>query len=375
MTDIAPSTAHPPDADTLAQAFARWNAAPVHRTRFLRAWLHNTDLKAGRARPEDHFPKHMRAEAPALLAALRGLVHTVSEHPAEDGARRALLGLTDGQAVETVLLPREGVCVSTQIGCAVGCRFCMTGRDGLLRQLRSTEIVAQVVWARARAPLRKVVFMGMGEPAHNLDQVIQAIQWLGQEGGFAHKQLVFSTVGDLRAFTALRQHRVQPALALSLHTSRADLRETLLPKAPRLSPEALVEAADAYAVATGYPVQYQWTLLDGINDTEEELEGIERLLKGRRGMLNLIPFNQVDGSEYRRPPGEHAAAMARHLNRRGIYTRLRQSAGQAVEGGCGQLRARVQASRADRHIPIMLHPEDTPASAPAAGARSQTAAN
>jgi 23S rRNA (adenine2503-C2)-methyltransferase len=216
----------------------------------------------------------------------------------------------------------------------------MTGRDGLLRQLGSAEIVAQVALARGMRPVKKVVFMGMGEPAHNLDAVLEAIDLLGTAGGIAHKQLVFSTVGDERAFERLPQGRVKPALALSLHTTRGDLREQLLPRAPRLVPALLVERADAYARATGYPVQVQWTLLEGVNDGDDEIEGIVRLMRGRPMMLNLIPYNAVEGLPYRRPQWEQAAEMTRRLNRQGVLTRLRRSAGQDVDAGCGQLRAR-----------------------------------
>jgi len=133
-----------------------------------------------------------------------------------------------------VLLPRGGLCVSTQVGCAVGCVFCMSGRDGLQRQLGSAEIVAQVVLARRRRAVNKVVFMGIGEPAHNLDNVLEAIQLLGTQGNIGHKNLVFSTVGDLRVFERLTQGKVKPALALSLHTTDAALRARLLPRAPQI---------------------------------------------------------------------------------------------------------------------------------------------
>ncbi len=324
----------------LRQALADCGAGPQHAARFLRAWLWNQELRAGRALPENHFPRALLERSPGLRQGLSGLARLVSDHPAEDGSRRLLLALSDGRTVETVLLPRQGVCVSTQIGCAVGCRFCMTGRDGLMRQLGSAEIVAQVVLARSMAPVRKVVFMGMGEPAHNLAAVLEAIDLLGQEGQIAHKQLVFSTVGDERAFEALARQRIKPALALSLHTTRHALRRELLPRAPDLSPQYLVEAAHHYAELSAYPVQIQWTLLAGVNDGDDELEAIARMLHGRRMMLNLIPFNSVEGSGYERPSWERAAEMARRLNRQGIYTRLRRSAGQDVEGGCGQLRAR-----------------------------------
>lgn len=328
------------DIADLRRDLSESGAGAGHTARFLRAWTHNRPLSAGRARPEHHFPQAMLQRVPSLQARLAGLVRPLSEHPAQDGSRRLLLALEDGRTVETVLLPREGVCVSTQIGCAVGCRFCMTGREGLIRQLGSAEIVAQVVHARSLARVRKVVFMGMGEPAHNLNAVLEAIDLLGQEGQIGHKQLVFSTVGDPRAFEALSTRRIKPALALSLHTTRHGLRRDLLPRAPDLSPQDLVRAAANYAELSGYPVQVQWTLMEGVNDSEEELQALVSLLQGKRMMLNLIPFNEVEGTGYRRPSWEQAAEMARRLNRQGVYTRLRRSAGQDVEGGCGQLRAR-----------------------------------
>jgi 23S rRNA (adenine2503-C2)-methyltransferase len=138
-----------------------------------------------------------------------------SAHPGADGSERLLVAPADGQTVESVLLPRDGLCISSQVGCAVKCVFCMTGRDGLLRQLGSAEMVAQVALARARRPVKKVVFMGMGEPAHNLDNVLEAIDLLGTAGNVGHKNLVFSTVGDPRVFERLPRGRVKPALALS----------------------------------------------------------------------------------------------------------------------------------------------------------------
>jgi 23S rRNA (adenine2503-C2)-methyltransferase len=290
----------------------------------------------------------VRAALPALEADLSGLARLISEHAAEDGSARLLVGLHDGQTVESVLLPRDGLCVSTQVGCAVGCVFCMTGQSGLLRQLGSAEIVAQVALARRLRVVKKVVFMGMGEPAHNLDNVMEAIALLGHEGGIGHKNLVFSTVGDRRAFEQLAAGPVKPALALSLHTTKAALRAELLPRAPVIDPEELVELGERYARATGYPVQYQWTLLAGINDGDDELDGIVRLLAGKRAIMNMIPYNAVEGLGFARPADERSAAIARQLHQRGVLTKLRQSAGQDIDGGCGQLRARQSA-------PVRVH--------------------
>jgi 23S rRNA (adenine2503-C2)-methyltransferase len=289
------------------------------------------------------MPRALRDALPQLQADLDGLARIVSQHPGEDGSARLLVALADGQTCESVLLPRGGLCVSSQVGCAVGCRFCMTGQEGLVRQIGSAEVVAQVAAARRLRAVRKVVFMGMGEPAHNLDNVMQAIELLGTAGNIGHKSLVVSTVGDERVFARLPRGPVKPALALSLHTTREDLRAELLPRAPRIAPADLVAAGDAYARATGYPLQVQWTLLDGINDTDEELAGIERLLRGRHAVLNMIPYNSVPGLPFQRPSWDKAAAIARRLHRAGVLTKLRHSAGQDVEGGCGQLRARGKA--------------------------------
>ncbi|MGE5470089.1 MAG: RNA methyltransferase [Bacteroidota bacterium] len=315
-------------------------AKTCHEDRVLRAWTQLAGLDTRRRRADDFLPLAVRTALPALFAELDGLLRLRSEHPGADGSARLLVELADGQTVESVLLPRDGVCVSTQVGCAVGCLFCMTGRDGLLRQLGSAEIVAQVVLARRRRPVKRVVFMGMGEPAHNLDNVLEAIHLLGTAGGIGHKNLVFSTVGDRRVFERLPQGDVKPALALSLHTTDAELRARLLPKAPRLDPAELVELGERYARTTGYPIQYQWTLLDGVNDSDAEVEAIARLLAGKYAMMNFIPYNANEGLGFNRPSSERAAEMAGLLHQRGILTRLRNSAGQDIDGGCGQLRAR-----------------------------------
>lgn len=325
------------------QRLADLGALPAHRGRVVRAWLQGKPLDAGTRRQHtEHFlPLSVRHGLPQLAEELEGLARVRSSHSAGDGSARLLVDLADGQMVESVLLPRDGVCVSTQVGCAVGCRFCMTGKSGLLRQVSSAEIVAQVVLARRQRPVKKVVFMGMGEPAHNLDNVLEAIDVLGTDGGIGHKNLVFSTVGDLRVFERLPQQRVKPALALSLHTTKAELREHLLPKAPKITPAELMELGETYAREVGYPIQYQWTLLKGINDGQDELDEILRLFKGKYAVLNLIPFNSLEGDDYQRPDGERIVQIVRYLHSRGVLTKVRNSAGQDVEGGCGQLRARA----------------------------------
>ncbi|SDI64929.1 RNA methyltransferase [Propionivibrio dicarboxylicus] len=323
-------------------------AKPGHVRRILAAWLAARPLDAGaRRQPAEHcLPRALREALPALAHEWANLACLRSRHPGGDGSARLLVGLADGQTVESVLLPRDGVCISTQVGCAVGCAFCMTGKSGLLRQLGSAEIVAQLVLARSLRPVKKVVFMGMGEPAHNLDAVLEAIALMGSEGGIAHKNLVLSTVGDRRVFDRLPHAPVKPALALSLHTTDPALRRQLLPKAPAIEPAELVALGEDYARACGYPIQYQWTLLAGVNDGDADIDRIADWLEGKYAMMNFIPFNPVDGSPFRRPSPERLVEVVARLRRRRIVACLRDSAGQDVDGGCGQLRARSLADGA-----------------------------
>lgn len=330
--------------EQLRQRLRELGAKPCHEDRLLRGWSQIGSYDNPRSPADNFFPLAMRNALPAIEAELDGLAKLHGEYPADEVVARLLVELADGQMVESVLLPRGGLCISTQVGCAVGCVFCMSGRAGLQRNLGSAEIVAQVVLARRRRTVSKVVFMGMGEPAHNLDNVLEAIQLLGTQGNFAHKNLVFSTVGDLRVFERLPLATVKPALALSLHTTDAQLREKLLPHAPRIPVKELVERAEVYARATSYPVQYQWTLIEGVNESDAEMERIAELLSGKYAVMNFIPFNEVDGLNYRRPSAERIAAMVETLKRHGILVKIRDSAGQEIEGACGQLRARAMKS-------------------------------
>jgi len=296
--------------DHIRERLCGLGAKPCHEEAVLRAWTQALPLASGTRAAENFLPRRLRDALPELATELRDLARLRSTHADASGAARLLVDLADGQSVESVLLPRDGVCVSTQVGCAVGCVFCMTGREGLQRSLASAEIVA-------------------------------AIELLGTAGGIGHKNLVFSTVGDRRVFDRLPRGRVKPALALSLHSTFDDRRQALLPRAPRLEPGLIVALGEDYARATHYPIQYQWTLLEGINDGDDEIEGIVRLLAGKYAVMNLIPYNAVDGLAFTRPAAQRASAMALALNEHGVLTKLRDSAAQAVEGGCGQLRART----------------------------------
>lgn len=325
--------------DSLHQTLVQLGAKPVHYGYFYRSLF---GVVAPIAADDPRFPRALREALPQINASIdRALVVAHSHRGREEESLKLLFKLHDGQTIESVLLPREGVCVSTQVGCAVGCVFCMTGKSGLIRQLSDLEIVAQVMAAkRLRPETRKVVFMGMGEPSHNLKNVLSAIDFLGRYSQIPHKNLVLSTVGDQRVFDALKTMTVKPALAISLHSTIEEKRRLLLPKAAKISIESLIEQAETYARESGYPIQYQWTLMKGINDGDDELRNIEKLLKGHYAMMNFIPVNTVQDSPYQRPDWDRCREMATFLKTSRIIAKFRNSAAQDVEGGCGQLRSR-----------------------------------
>lgn len=331
------------DAKTTAELRARigaLGATPAQAVRILGAWLRGRPLEEAAGRRTGALPRAATRALPELAAALDGLAAEIARQAGPDDSCRKLHRLRSGRTVESVDLPREGLCVSTQVGCAVGCRFCKTGEKGLVAQLASLEILAQVAAARRERVVRRVVFMGMGEPSHNVAAVRDAIVALGTEGRLAHKNLVFSTVGDPGTIAALAGWPVRPGLALSLHTLDAGLRAELLPRAPRVPPEELLEAGLAYADRTTYPLLVQWTLLDGVNDSPEEARRLAARLAGRRALVNYIPFNAVEGNGYRRPPIERCVALVREAKAAGAWSTLRCSAGQEIDGACGQLHAR-----------------------------------
>ena len=293
------------------QRLASLDALPVHRGRLMRVWLQGQPLDQGaRRRDSQHFlPLALRNAVPALTAELDDLARVRSEHAGNDGSR-LLVELADGQMVESVLLPRDGLCVSTQVGCAVGCRFCMTGKSGLIRQVTSMEILAQVVLARRMRAVKRGGFHGHGRA--------------GAQSRACSKPSICSAP---RAASATRTwcsrrwatracSRRCPGSASSPRwrcrcTTKAELRAHLLPRAPRIAPEALVELGEQYARDTGYPIQYQWTLLKGVNDGDDELDAIVRLLKGKYGVLNVIPFNSLEGDDYNAPiPSASARSSA-----------------------------------------------------------------
>ncbi len=316
--------------------------APPHRVLLERAWLHGLPLDRFARTRGAPFPRALLEQLPAWEARLARLLSVEHSALSDDGSTRCVLRLEDGRSIESVWLPRGAVCVSTQVGCAVGCTFCCTGKSGLLRNLRADEIAAQVALARRSGhTVSRVVLMGMGEPLHNFEAVTQALDLLADAGGLAHKHIVLSSVGDPSAFERLAARRVRPALALSLHTLDDALRHELLPRAPRVGVDELLSAALAYSRRITWPLLVQWTLIEGVNDSQAEARELARRLSGQRALVNYIPLNAVDGLEQRRPSWSTGVELVRLLRAHGVLATLRRSSGQDVDGGCGQLRARA----------------------------------
>lgn len=270
-----------------------------------------------------------------------------SSRCADDGTDRLVLRCTDGAIVETVAMRRGTVCVSTQVGCAVGCVFCASGMAGLGRNLTAGEIVEQAVHARRRMTINRVVFMGMGEPSANAAAVLEAVSRFKHDAGIGPARQMVSTVGSLEFIDRLHRAAVRPGLALSLHTSRDELRRRLLPRAPSTPVAELIAAVDDYARSTKLPSQYEWTLLAGVNDDEDDVREAARLLRGRFGCLNFIVWNPVEGARFSRPDDDRVRDLVALAREQGIHTTVRHSSGSDADAACGQLRRRADGS-ADR---------------------------
>ncbi len=325
------------DIDDFENEWRGLGANDAQVMRIWRAWfgVNAWEPKAGQA-----YSKALNEAMPQIQTELNRLATTALTLGAGE-VKKLLVSLADRQSVEAVTLPRRALCISTQVGCAVGCRFCMTGKGGLIRQLGSAEIIAQVRLAKMLSPqIKKVVMMGMGEPSHNLNAVCDAVEFLGNILEFAHKEIVVSSVGDRRLFERLPKLSVKPAMALSLHTTKNDLRRELLPNAPKISVEDLLEMTLNYAQATKYPAQIEWVLIEGVNDSYEEVERLAELIRGRLAMVNFIAVNPVEGSCFQRPSDAHIQDLITILRQSGTVATLRDSAAQDIDGGCGQLRAR-----------------------------------
>jgi len=282
-----------------------------------------------------------------------------ARHEDDEGTEKVLLSLRDGQAIEAVLIREEDrrtVCISTQVGCPVGCPFCATGGMGYVRDLSAGEIAAQVLHfarelRRQGERVTHVVVMGMGEPLLNYDATIKAIRNLNDRRGFAlgARRVTVSTVGVVPGIARLAAEGLQVNLAVSLHSPRDPLRDELVPLAARWPIAEVLAATDAYAQATGRRVSFEYVLLAGVNDGLEHARALAQLLRGRLAHVNLIPFNPAPGLPYARTADAQADAFRRELLETGVDATVRRSRGRGIQAGCGQLR--TQHGRASAVFP------------------------
>jgi 23S rRNA (adenine2503-C2)-methyltransferase len=266
---------------------------------------------------------------------------------AADGTVKSLLILGDGAAVECVSLPtaaRHSVCVSTQVGCAVGCAFCASGRDGFGRDLTAGEIVAQVLHHQNRRPVTNVVYMGSGEPCFNLDAVVQAIRVLGEPHGLGlgRRRHTISTAGVPAGIRRLAAEEPQVTLALSLHAADDATRSRLVPLNRRWPLAAVLAAVADHAAATGRRPTFEYALLAGINDDAGHLAALAALARTHGAHVNLIPCNPVPGLDGRASTPAAVAAARASLAAAGVNVTIRRRRGSDIDAACGQLARSVR---------------------------------
>ncbi|MCP9900486.1 23S rRNA (adenine(2503)-C(2))-methyltransferase RlmN [Cyanobium sp. Cruz CV13-4-11] len=331
------------------QEWAGLQGQPPFRGKQLHDWIY-----ARGARSLEEITVLPKAWREQLAAAGPGLGRSPLLHrsDARDGTTKLLLGTADGLSIETVGIPsgdRLTVCVSSQVGCPMGCRFCATGKGGLQRSLAVHEIVDQVLSVREAMGRRPshVVFMGMGEPLLNTDAVLEAIACLCTDLGMAQRQITVSTVGVPRSLPTLAERalerlgRAQFTLAVSLHAPDQRLREELIPTAHAYPMEALLDDCRHYVALTGRRVSFEYILLGGLNDHPRQADALARLLRGFQSHVNLIAYNPIAEEDFRRPAPEAVEAFRAQLERRHIAVSVRASRGLDQDAACGQLRRRL----------------------------------
>ena len=262
-----------------------------------------------------------------------------------DGTIKYLFELGDGNLIESVLMPyRHGmsVCISSQVGCRMGCKFCASGIGGLERNLTTGEMLAQVyqMGRLTKERVSNVVVMGMGEPLDNYEHFLAFVKILTDEKGLnmSGRNITVSTCGLVPEILALAKEKLQITLALSLHGTTSKKREKLMPITKRYPLEEVLAACDAYTNTTGRRVTYEYSLIAGVNDTDEDAKELVALLKNRNCHLNLIPVNPVKESEFSSPKGKVTLNFKNKLEKNQINVTIRREMGADIEGACGQLR-------------------------------------
>lgn len=333
------------DRDGLAELLKGWGQ-PGFRAGQVFRWLYEKGASSFDEMTD--IPESLRRELKEHTTL--GTLSVASEQVSADGTRKRLYALEDGQLIESVLMPyrdgRNTACISSQAGCAMGCVFCATGQMGFARHLRPEEIFEQA--ARFSAELKvkserlsNVVLMGMGEPFHNYDAVLAAIRRCMADLGIGARHITVSTVGLVPQIRKFAEEGLQVTLAISLHAATDEERGKMLPVNRRWPVQELIDACRYYVEKTGRRVTFEWALIAGKNDTEEEAHRLGRLLRGCRCHVNLIPLNPTEG--YEEDPSGAAAArrFVQTLESHGVPATMRVRRGLDIAAGCGQLKSEV----------------------------------
>ncbi|WGV24524.1 23S rRNA (adenine(2503)-C(2))-methyltransferase RlmN [Halotia branconii] len=319
-------------------AWVQQQGQPAYRGKQLHEWIYQKQVRS--LADISVFPKQWRAEATEIPIGRSTIHHRAV---AADATVKYLLKLADNQIIETVGIPtdkRLTVCVSTQVGCPMACDFCATGKGGYKRNLKRYEIVDQVLTVQEDFQQRvsNVVFMGMGEPLLNTENVLAALKSLNQDVGIGARSLTVSTVGIRDRIREFAQHNLQITLAVSLHAPNQALRKQLIPSARSYPLEDLLAECREYVEITGRRVTFEYILLAGVNDLPEHALQLAKCLRGFQSHVNLIPYNPIAEVDYKRPNRDRIQAFVQVLKQQQIAVSVRYSRGLEADAACGQLR-------------------------------------
>jgi 23S rRNA (adenine2503-C2)-methyltransferase len=280
----------------------------------------------------------------------------------EDGTQKFVLRLRDARQIEAVYIPdtpAQTFCVSTQVGCAMGCAFCLTGKMGLLRHLSAGEIASQVRLLAHTLHLTdfNIVLMGMGEPLHNYDATMKALRIINDAHGLAvgPRRVTLSTVGLVPAMDRLAHEDLMPNLAISLHATTEEQRAAIVPTTKKYSVEDIIDAARRFPLSKRSRITFEYVLLDGVNDSPDDARRLARLLAGIKAKVNLIPLNAAPGIPFERPSDARINEFARALAERGVTVSVRKSRGRDIRAACGQLIVEGQQRSAAQRLAAALH--------------------
>ncbi len=338
------------------QTWFKTHGLPAYRAAQVRSWV--LEKRATQFEQMTNLPKALRQQLAEEFQLWT--MRIVAHQTAEDGTEKLLLELADDNRIECVLLRDDKgsrtICISTQVGCAMGCVFCASGMDGVVRNLTTGEIIEQMLHLQHLLPaderLSHIVVMGMGEPLANLDRLLPALALAtSPEGlGMSSRHVTVSTVGIPKGIRRLADENIQYHLAVSLHAPDDELRNQLVPTNRKIGIAAILEEADYYFEKTGRRVTYEYVMLGRVNDQPEHARRLVRLLKGRPALINLIPYNPVAGLPYETPTPTATARFVEILRQSGLTVKIRYRKGERIDAACGQLRR----SRA-RQVEITPH--------------------